>query len=279
VSDAAETPPPEEPTMEIHKPKPIHNWREFLTEIGVVVLGVCIALAAEQAVEAIHWHDKVVEARGVIATELAGNVSNALERMGKEACGERRLDTLAQILDSASRTGRLPPVGSIGWMPLRQWTSGAWDGVMASQTVTHFPRLQLTNLAFAYGYIRKADMFIQPEIEAWTDLNAMVGPGRRLDPAAEDRLRTALGRARYYNRTISVLGMRIVQMIKRQDITFSPDDLARINKARSLPPTADVEGICLPIGAAPAAYGQAPLAASQNMIDTELKHLPDFNGN
>jgi hypothetical protein len=73
--------------------------------------------------------------------------------------------------------------------------------------------------------------------------------------------------------------MRIVQLIKRQDITFSPDDLARINKARSLPPTPDVEGICLPIGAAPAAYGQAPLAASQNMIDTELKHLPDFNGN
>src|SRR5580704_11219366 len=64
----------EEASMEIHKPKPIHNWREFLTEIGVVVLGVCIALAAEQAVEAIHWHNKVVEARGVIATELAGNV-------------------------------------------------------------------------------------------------------------------------------------------------------------------------------------------------------------
>jgi len=36
--------------MEIHKPKPIHNWREFLKEVGIIVLGVGIALAAEQAV-------------------------------------------------------------------------------------------------------------------------------------------------------------------------------------------------------------------------------------
>jgi hypothetical protein len=35
----------------------------------------------------------------------------------------------------------------------------------------------------------------------------------------------------------------------------------------------------LPIGAAPAAYGQAPLARAMNTIDTELKHLPNFGGN
>jgi len=104
TSDPAQAPAPkvdavkEEAPMEIHKPKPIHNWREFLTEIGVVVLGVCIALAAEQAVEAIHWHNKVVEARDVIATELSYSVANAIERMAMERCGERRLDALGQIL-------------------------------------------------------------------------------------------------------------------------------------------------------------------------------------
>ena len=57
--------------MEIHKPKPVHNWRELLTEIGVVVIGVCIALAAEQTVEWLRWRSHVAEARAVIATELA----------------------------------------------------------------------------------------------------------------------------------------------------------------------------------------------------------------
>ena len=40
--------------MEIHKPKPWHGWREFLAEISVVVVGILIALAGEQTVEAAH---------------------------------------------------------------------------------------------------------------------------------------------------------------------------------------------------------------------------------
>ena len=39
--------------MEIHKPNPIHNFREFLKEVGIIVLGVLIALGAEQTVEAL----------------------------------------------------------------------------------------------------------------------------------------------------------------------------------------------------------------------------------
>jgi hypothetical protein len=58
VSDDADPPPPpKEPDVEIHKPKPIHNWREFLKEVGTIVLGVCVALGAEQTVEWVHWRN------------------------------------------------------------------------------------------------------------------------------------------------------------------------------------------------------------------------------
>src|SRR5258705_11348027 len=62
--------PPEDPPMEIHKPKPIHTWRELLTEIGVIVIGVAIALAGEQTVEALHWHYRVNDAMEAIRLEL-----------------------------------------------------------------------------------------------------------------------------------------------------------------------------------------------------------------
>ena len=45
--------------MDIRKPKAIRNWREMLTEVGTIVLGVSIALAAEQGVEYIHWRNQV----------------------------------------------------------------------------------------------------------------------------------------------------------------------------------------------------------------------------
>jgi homoserine O-acetyltransferase len=42
--EAEALPAPEEKKMEIHDPKPVHNWRDFLKEIGTIVIGVCIAL-------------------------------------------------------------------------------------------------------------------------------------------------------------------------------------------------------------------------------------------
>jgi len=282
MADTAEPPPspPEEPPMEIHKPKPVHSWRELLTEIGVVVIGVCIALAAEQTVEYFQWRSKVGEAHGVIATELAGNLSVSIRRMRTEHCTEQRLDTLAQIVDAASRSGTLPPVGDIGVPPLSQWTSGAWDSVVASQTATHFPRQQLAQLAVIYGFVRKADDLNLADANSWAALHTMVGPGRRLDPSAQDRLRAALSEARYYNRSIAILGLRIVQRMEELDVKFSKDDLSLIAEARTRPLTVSAgEGLnftCLPIGPVPAAYGQAPLAAAQAQIDTQLKHLPEF---
>jgi hypothetical protein len=280
VTDAEATEPmpaPEEPPpVEIHKPKPVHNWREFLIELGTITLGVGIALAAEQAVEWVHWHNKVAEARAVSATELASSVGNAVERMMVERCGERRLDALEQILDGASRTGRLPPVGDIGQMPLRQWTSGAWDGVLASQTATHFPRQELANLAMIYGFVRKADTFAEPEVAAWTELSGMSGPGRRLDPVTEDRFRAALGHARYFNRTRAELGMVMIDRMKNQDIVFSKDDLAIIEAGKERVARPGNRALCGPIGPAMSSYGQGPMSTTPTRVDQALKTLPDF---
>ena len=38
--------------LEIHKPKPVHNWRELASEVGAVV-GIIIALSAEQLLESL----------------------------------------------------------------------------------------------------------------------------------------------------------------------------------------------------------------------------------
>ena len=44
--------------MHIHLPKPLHGWREFLGEVGIIVIGVLIALGAEQVIEDIRWQEK-----------------------------------------------------------------------------------------------------------------------------------------------------------------------------------------------------------------------------
>ena len=45
--------------MHIHLPKPVHGWREFGGEVGIIVLGVLLALAAEALIEHTGWRQKV----------------------------------------------------------------------------------------------------------------------------------------------------------------------------------------------------------------------------
>ena len=48
------SPTPGASRMRFHLPKPLHGWREFAGEVGIIVIGVLIALGAEQAIDAIH---------------------------------------------------------------------------------------------------------------------------------------------------------------------------------------------------------------------------------
>jgi hypothetical protein len=272
--------------MDIHKPKPIHNWRDFLKEVGTIVLGVSIALGAEQGVEYIHWRNQVQDAREVIATEMAQNIGTAIVYWRAQICTERRLDELAQILDRAAETGRLPPVGDIGRPARRLWRTGAWDTVVASQAATHFPRQQLAGLADLYGMVRMT--YDDTGFDAWVKLYTMVGPGRRLDPASEADLRQTLTQARAMTRAMANGSALIVERAQKQNLPFSQQDLALIaalrHEARNSenPNALPVDilrggfGICRPIGAVPAHYGQAIPNLAPVLTDERMKTLPSF---
>jgi hypothetical protein len=276
--------------MDIRKPKPIHNWREFLKEVGTIVLGVSIALAAEQGVEYVHWRNQVRQAREVIATEMAQNIGSAIVAWRATICTERRLDELAQILDKAAETGRLPPLGDIGRPPRRTWRTGAWDTVVASQTATHFPRQQLADLAGIYSFVRLAAD--TSDFEAWIKLYTMVGPGRRLAPSSETELRQALTQARAMSRGLANVGSILIDRVQAINLPFNKQDLAVVAALRfaaqnSEDPRLSVApanllrggfGICQPIGAVPAHYGQSMSNLAPVLTDERMKTLPRFEG-
>jgi hypothetical protein len=254
-TDTAQPPPEESQPVEIHKPKPVHSWRELLTEIGVVVIGVCIALAAEQTVEWLHWRAQVQEARDVITAELASNMEGAAARISTALCTETRLDELAQIVDTAAKGGSLPPVGDIDMPPRSIWPTGAWDSVVASQAASHFPRQQLAAMAATYKLVQRLETIGTREIEAWENLYTMVGPGRRLDPASEEAIRKALSSARYSNHVMTSLSLQMADRITDLHLPFSRQELADIREQRHQ----SINGrfICGKIGPAPSGYGKA----------------------
>lgn len=70
-TDAIETPQPplDGENVHIHRPKPLHGVRELLAEVGVIVIGIIIAIGLEQSVEYAHRAAQVQEAREALARE------------------------------------------------------------------------------------------------------------------------------------------------------------------------------------------------------------------
>lgn len=262
--------------------EPWRGWRGFLKELGTIVLGVVLALAAGQTVEYFRWRADVAEAREFIATEMAENTVSAITRIRTAQCVERRLDTLAAILDDAARTGQLPPVGDIGLPPRRLWRTGTWESVVASQAATHFSRQELADLASIYKFVERGALYGPMEIDAWSDLAAMVGPGRRLDPASEAELRRALGRARSYNRSLESVSAFVMQQMNAWSLPLSASDLRLIDNALRQSMTSGEPTwtnptppflMCQPLGPAPAHYGQGTQSTVRDFMDGNVKRL------
>ena len=76
--------------MHVHLPKPLHGWRAFAGEVGIIVLGVLIALGAEQIVEMLRWRSEVTSFRKAIDHELGRNLGIYRSVVVGRACAARR---------------------------------------------------------------------------------------------------------------------------------------------------------------------------------------------
>jgi hypothetical protein len=176
--------------MHFHLPKPLHGWREFAGEVGIIVIGVLTALAAEQLVEEWQWHRKVDVVRKALMGELANDRARWEVDMIAARCANREIDKLDQWAQ-AGGTGPPPAGVSVNpgdffWMHSANWTLAT-----GSQTLDHFPINEQLALASLYDGVTHR----QVDIITASDL------GQRVDglmPVATDdqgrrELRAALG--------------------------------------------------------------------------------------
>ena len=83
--------------MHFHLPKPMHGWREFVGEVGIIVIGVLIALGAEQLVEAARWREEVGNFREAVDHELGRNLDIYASVIAQRPCVNRNLVDLERF--------------------------------------------------------------------------------------------------------------------------------------------------------------------------------------
>ncbi len=213
--------------MHVHKPKPVHGLREFLSEISVIVVGILIALAGEQLLEGFHWRHEAAETRASLAQELALDVRDMELRSAESACASARLDELTRFEESWRRGRPLklaaPPQGPF----LPSYQEAAWSQARASPVFTHIPLSARQAYSHIYLLIGFLDDQRQRELDDWDNL-AGLDQARHLDDRDLMLLARALQRLRRYNGFYAYNRPTIEDLARKLHVVSTPVPIAKI---------------------------------------------------
>ena len=215
--------------MHFHLPKPLHGWRAFAGEVGIIVLGVLIALGFGQIVEQWQWRRQVATTRDALAIELATSANQGAERLAMEGCLRDRIGELSGRLNATSGewTGDPMPNGPGGstphWddrsirrvysVPLRGWAQDAWDTAKSSGVVDHMSREEVAAYSAVYAEIEAIHDFQGQELLLESRLSYL-SADQKLDTDARTDALGILGQLDALNSTIAGLSGLILTQVK-----------------------------------------------------------------
>jgi hypothetical protein len=182
--------------MHVHLPKPLHGWRAFVGEVGIIVLGVLIALGAEQLVEQIHQRQEAAQADRIIRGELAFNLGRLQSRLQIRSCVDWRIEEIERLLDAAADQRKLhSPI----WIGRPQyWTlqTSRWEAESQAGHAALIDRRELAQYGFIYALMHDTENEMMFEQTDWAKLRMLERLHSIDEPTLAD-LNAAVQDARY----------------------------------------------------------------------------------
>ena len=186
--------------MHVHLPKPLHGWRAFAGEVGIIVIGVLIALGAQQVVETINGNSQVREFRGAVDDELAYDLGSYKQRLLLTPCVQARLAELDHVIASDRAGHPIRMHGLSHWPVSFSLRTSVWTG----RTGDVEARMPLqTRLAYAkiYDDLANFDVHRVDERNAWMELGKF-DDAQELSSADLMRLRGLVSKLRWIDAII-----------------------------------------------------------------------------
>ena len=212
-------------------PKPIHNWRDFLKEVGTIVVGVAIAIAAGELVDEWNWKREVRIVKDSLNDELAPAVFAARERVKIADCQRRTLDRLDELADQSRGTLvlRATPVTRN-----RVWGSAAWDAAVASGAIAHMSHDERNRYSALFSFVHLfRDLNLRQE-ELWARIDAYRRP-RAMTPDARDRFVETVSELRALTGTMNLAARQFLAQAEPLRIPLAPEDAAALEQTLQCP--------------------------------------------
>jgi hypothetical protein len=186
-------------------------------ELGIVTLGVLIALAAQQLVDDIHQRHEVNQLVGALRSELADNRARWEHVRNSDPCTLQRLDALEKWTATAPPNAKLNRA-----YRLFVWNqhTGAWDLAKSSDTMSNIPLQERVTFASLYDAFNNWRQMIVEENENAQALGGLLATADQPENRRQIAYRISLARG-FVNRR----KFNYDYMFKRFDaLGIKPDD-------------------------------------------------------
>jgi hypothetical protein len=178
--------------MHLHLPKPIHGWRQFAGEVGIIVLGVLIALAAEQAIQKVRDRSIAAETKQAVTQEIDTNLAALYLRGTAEPCISRRLDELRKIFADWQASGTFKTPLWVAQAPSVTMQLTRYETALSAGRLALLPSEDQYDIGATVVGLRAADELTKEELSVWGRLRALQAGPAALSGQDEAQLRVAL---------------------------------------------------------------------------------------
>lgn len=219
--------------------RPLKGWRVFAGEVGVVLLGVLLALGAQQLAEEFDRRQNRAFTEQALKDEIAFSAGYAFERLVIEPCLKSRLRELNEKLaananpwrGTPAQLGKVQVAGTRAFpavyrTPSREWPTNAWTTATASGVLLHMDRARVAQFGDIYSQIRNlgdaqdAEETIAPNL-------SFLASDQRLEPATRVAAQTVLAQLDTHNEMIVTIAHQMLDAVRALRLGYSPADISR----------------------------------------------------
>lgn len=190
--------------MDIHLPKVPHSWRELAREIGIIVIGVLIALFFEQLVQDWQWRYKIRAAENGMRSELLQDDGPEIyQRAAMHPCIVARLDLIRSAVEGNAARQDIARLIDGYWVEYRSFDHLALDAATTSDVLGRMPPHEAGNFVNIYSVMPLLDRTSSQEAADLSKLRAFRQTGGVLSDDEKDRVLMAVEALRTDDEIIS----------------------------------------------------------------------------
>jgi hypothetical protein len=140
--------------LDFHAPHgPTHGWRDFLSHIAAIAIGLLLALALERLAEYIHERHQLAEARRELVLEVAENRRSFAMNLTEASRVQHELDADLKVIQAArshAEIGDRKLDYSVSFFAAKD---GPWQAVRQGGSLALMPYEELQTYAWFHGIL------------------------------------------------------------------------------------------------------------------------------